>query len=293
MNIKLKVFFAKLATCISVKFYYQLSYFHNRRKILNLKHPTNLSEYIISNIISGKINSYASYTDKYKVREYIEQKGLSRILPSLLGVWKYVEEIDYKLLPQKFALKLNFGCGFNVICFDKSSLNLNKTNDQLTLWLQQDVFWRAEPHYDLIERCIICEEFIEDNKGLFPIDYKFMCVNGIPDHILVVFDRDSDYKLVTYDLGWNKINLLTDDYFTEEDIPKPVNLNDMIEYATILSKDFDFVRVDLYDTGERVIFGELTFTPHGGLLRYYKMEALEKMAITLVNCESANANVVF
>ncbi|GHU68155.1 hypothetical protein FACS189413_04390 [Bacteroidia bacterium] len=51
----------------------------------------------------------------------------------------------------------------------------------------------------------------------------------------------------------------------------------MIDYARILSKGFDFVRVDLYDTGDKVYFGEMTFTPHGGLLRYYTLRALEEM----------------
>lgn len=273
----IKVFSANFVSGISVKLYYQLSYFHNRKKRLDLKNPKNISEYIISNIVSGKINSYADYTDKFKVRKYVKSKGLSSILPKLFGVWKDIEEIDFKILPERFALKLNFGCGFNIICFDKNTFDISSSKEQLSRWLLQKIFWRAEPHYDLVDRCIICEEFIEDNKGLFPIDYKFMCVNGKPDHILVVIDRDTNYKLLTYDLEWNRINLLTEDYNNEETIDKPVNLEAMIEYATILSRDFDFVRVDLYDTGERVIFGELTFTPQGGLLRYYTIDALEEM----------------
>jgi hypothetical protein len=35
----------------------------------------------------------------------------------------------------------------------------------------------------------------------------------------------------------------------------------MVEIARILSKDFDFVRVDLYERNVKVLFGELTFSP--------------------------------
>ena len=39
----------------------------------------------------------------------------------------------------------------------------------------------------------------------------------------------------------------------------------MIRVAGQLSKPFDFVRVDLYDTPSGVYAGELTFTPGAGL----------------------------
>ena len=278
--IKIKTYLANfVSSFISIKMYYILSYLHNRKKIINLKQPSNLSEFIISNIVFGRVNSLANYTDKYLVRDYVKQKGLNNILPLLYGVWEDVESIDFKSFPEKFALKLNFGCGFNIICFDKSIFNVENAKLQLSTWMKIKIFWKAEPHYDFVKRRIILEELIQDKKGKLPVDYKFMCINGIPDHILVIIDRDSDYKLLTYDLDWNKINLLENKYKIEMNIEKPLNLSKMIECARILSNDFDFVRVDLYDSGERVIFGELTFTPQGGLLRYYTIDALKKMFI--------------
>ena len=38
--------------------------------------------------------------------------------------------------------------------------------------------------------------------------------------------------------------------------------------ATKLSKDFKFVRVDLYPRNEGIFLGELTFTPGGGRQTY-------------------------
>ena len=46
---------------------------------------------------------------------------------------------------------------------------------------------------------------------------------------------------------------------------KPSGLNKMLDIASVLSKDFPFVRVDFYLLGERIVFGELTFTPAAGM----------------------------
>jgi len=276
---KIKKFFANLTSFIGVEFYYCLSYFHNRGRWLHLKHPTNLSEFIISQIVSGEINKYAIYADKYRVRDFVAERGLQHILTKLYGHWTDANNIDFNALPNQFVLKQNAGCGLNIICFDKSKLDIQESVEKLNSWMKIKTFARSEPHYDKIEKCLIAEEFIQDGFYNLPTDYKFMCVDGKPHHILVVSERKGrDYKLYTYNLHWEKLDLLTKEKgHNDSDIPKPKNLDKMVEYATILSQGFKYVRVDLYDTGDKVFFGELTFTPHGGLLRYYTLKALEEM----------------
>ena len=39
----------------------------------------------------------------------------------------------------------------------------------------------------------------------------------------------------------------------------------MLALAATISEPFDYVRVDLYDLVDRIIIGELTFTPANGL----------------------------
>ncbi len=41
----------------------------------------------------------------------------------------------------------------------------------------------------------------------------------------------------------------------------------MLEIAKTLSKDFDFVRVDLYNVKGKIYFGELTFSSASGMER--------------------------
>lgn len=50
--------------------------------------------------------------------------------------------------------------------------------------------------------------------------------------------------------------------------PRPVNLESIIETATVLSEDFDYVRVDLYAADNEVYFGKLTITPGAAVLPF-------------------------
>ena len=46
----------------------------------------------------------------------------------------------------------------------------------------------------------------------------------------------------------------------------------MILIARKLSEDFAFVRVDFYEVGDQIYFGELTFTPYGGIANFIPSE---------------------
>ena len=70
-----------------------------------------------------------------------------------------------------------------------------------------------------------------------------------------------------FDCEWNFCRITRDGKRAPEDfnVPKPDNLAEMLEYARLLSAPFPFVRVDLYDTDGKIIFGELTFTPSAAM----------------------------
>jgi hypothetical protein len=47
---------------------------------------------------------------------------------------------------------------------------------------------------------------------------------------------------------------------------KPKKLDEMLRFAEYFSKDFPYVRVDLYHINdEKIIFGEFTFYPGAGM----------------------------
>ena len=199
--------------------------------------------------------------DKYRVREYIKDKGYENTLVPLLGAWDNVEDIDWDSLPNKFVLKCNHGCAYNIVCNDKTEFDRIKAKKQLNKWLKEDFgAFNIEPHYSNIKKHkITCEEFLGDNL----VDYKFFCFNGIPKFIYVSSDliHDRQARIGFFNIDGSKINLKRDDYASIEKIELPSFYNEMLEMASKLCKDFPFVRVDFFVTDNKYYFAELTFTP--------------------------------
>lgn len=239
--------------------------FHKR---LNLKEPKKFNE----KLMWLKLNTYnkndliTKCVDKYLVREYIKEKNCSEILNELLFVYDNEKEIIWDELPQKFALKCNHGCGSNIICSNKNNLDEQKVKEQLKKWMNTD-FWKldGEVNYKYINKKIICEKFIENekDKNALPIDYKIYCFNGKPKMILVCSERKEKVKYNYYDTNWNVLEISKE--ISDRTIEKPKVLNEMLKYAETLAEDFPFVRVDFYEMNNKIIFGELTFTPSGCL----------------------------
>ena len=260
----------KFSANISPEFSAKAHYYIKFKKKLNLRNPTNFNEkiqWLKFNEYKGDI--YTLCADKYKVREYIISKGCGEILNELYGVYDNPQAIDYDALPEKFALKCNHGAGYNIICDDKSALNIEKTNKQLNDWLKQDFSSHfVEPQYKKIERKILCEKFIENEYGGFPDDYKFYCFNGKPYAVMVCIGREKGKpKFYYFDMNWNPLPFEdTIELINDNQLPEmPDGFHKMKEYAFKLATDFKFVRADFYLLNGQVVFGELTFTPSAGL----------------------------
>ena len=55
-----------------------------------------------------------------------------------------------------------------------------------------------------------------------------------------------------------------------------------MEIATKLARDFIFIRVDLYYVNDKVYFGELSFYPNNGFVRY-ETEEMDKFFASRVH----------
>ena len=125
---KVEYWFKCILTLISPRLNTMVVYYFKFKKRINLKYPKTLDE----KIQWLKLNTYyknplvTQCADKYAVRTYIEKCGCKEILNELYGVYDRVEEIPWDSLPNKFVIKWNFGCGQNLICFDKQKLNIEQ-----------------------------------------------------------------------------------------------------------------------------------------------------------------------
>lgn len=272
---KLKLNLRMLLSVVSQTLFTKCFYKRRFGKKCDLKNPKSLNE----KELWLKLNTYYNHplvtecVDKYLVRNYVKRAGCGEILNELLGVWDNADEIDFDKLPEQFVLKGNHGCGYNIIVRDKSTLDIEETRKQLTIWMKED-FWKlyAETQYKFIEKKIIAEKFLENknNPESWIEDYKFFCVNGIPECVMICTERETGHpKFYYFD---RDLNYHPEYYYVEgvnelpppPNISFPKNLDKMFEYAERLSKPFPFVRVDLYSINEKIIFGELTFLSSGG-----------------------------
>lgn len=161
----------KIVSRIISKFFprihFCLAYYHHRHKWPNLTCPKDLSELWIKRLLDGQVNQYYQLADKYLVREYVKKCGYADTLTSLVNCYSKGDELIYSELPQKFALKANWGAGMNLICTKKSQYTENELRSQIDKWLVSPKFAFSERHYNLISRKVVCEEFIDDGTGGF------------------------------------------------------------------------------------------------------------------------------
>lgn len=253
---------------LSVQYYIKL----NRK--LNWNNPKRFTEWIQCYKVKYRNKVLHQCVDKYDVRKYIEDKGLSHILIKNYGVYDNPDQIDFKSLPQKFVIKTTDGGGGEnvIICRDKNTLDIKDTKAKLLSWKdRKDINAGREWAYTGIkESRIIIEDLLENtnniNAGID--DYKILCFGGKPSHIIYDCDRYVGHKRNIYNTNWERIYIDTDCQQKDQDIPAPKNLNEMLDIAVKLSKDFPFVRVDLYNIDGKIYFGELTFYPWSGYVSF-------------------------
>lgn len=207
--------------------------------------------------------------DKYEMKIYIKEKIGSKYVVPVLKVFNSANEINFDELPNKFAIKVNWGDGaeFSELVTDKKNVDINKIkfkmNNAIQPWnnlYYSHFFWG----YKNVKPKIFVEQYLE-HDGSDLNDYKVHCFNGEPKLILVCEERSNQRMKKTFlDTNWNILPCRRDDGDVNPDVKKPNNLDEMLKIAKILSKPFPFVRVDFYNVNNQLYIGEMTFHPGCG-----------------------------
>ena len=272
------------------KFAITIQYLWILGKYPNLKHPKDLNEKIQYMKLHADMDKWARLADKYAVREYVKECGLEEILPEIYGKYDSVESLlaDWDKFPSQFVLKSNNGCGTVIIVKERDSFDKIDLTNKLEKWLNNDERYGCgtmEYHYSKIIPCLFVEQYLCDENQFHysssVIDYKIWCFNGNPYNVFVVIDRDLDKdthpKFDLFDLNWNRINHHIATYGGNSQLPKPENLEEMLKVAASLSQGHPQIRVDLYNIGGKIYFGELTLTSQGGYMNYFTPEYILEM----------------
>lgn len=259
-------------TLFSPRLNTRLRYRVSKGRKIDLRNPVTFNERI--SWLKLHVNNHSELvgqcSDKYRVRAYVRQLGLEEILVPLYAVYDSVDEIEWDTLPDQYVIKWTTGAGDMVFCDDRDSFDPQTAVEILGAATHLSGHrYSAELQYEKSPRRLICEKLIIPSSGTRPADYKIYCYSGEPKFILLYTNRgEENTNIAFYDTSWNRLTGIKRPGFEAPDTfewPKPVNLDQSLEYARLLSQPFPFVRVDMYLEENRISFGELTFTPCGGV----------------------------
>ena len=240
---------------------------------LNLDNPRTFSEKLQWLKLYDRRPEYVKMVDKYAAKEYVASIiGEEYIIPTL-GVWNKPEDIDWDSLPDQFVLKCTHDSGGVVICTDKNTFDRHAAIKKIKKSLKTNYYWRnREWPYKNVPRRIIAEEYISPLPGLKDLpDYKFFCFDGEVKALFVATERQNpneEVKFDFYDADYNHLPFKQGHEHAKVQPPKPQNFELMKKVAAQLSKGKPHVRVDLYNLGDKILFGELTLFHFSGFVPF-------------------------
>lgn len=268
------VFFVKRLSWLikSDKLYLSLRWYAQTGTVINWSHPERFTEKLQWLKIYNRNPLYTTLVDKIEAKKYVASIiGEQYIIPTI-SIWDRAEDIDFGKLPSKFVLKCNHDSGTGMcVCRDKTKIDTKAVRDGLSKGLKSNYFIVSrEWPYKNVKRQVFAEVLMEQTGYKDLIDYKWYCFGGKVHYCQVIQNRSSNETIDFFDTEWNHLNFigligLSSRVSHAEIRPnKPINLHEMIEIATKLSKDLPFSRIDLYEINKRVYFGEITFFPLSG-----------------------------
>ena len=245
----------------------------------NFKHPRRFTETLQLYKAKYRNPVMTQCVDKYEVRKYVESNGLGSLLNELYGVYDSPDIIEFGTLPKQFVVKTtDGGGGLNVIVVkDKNLVDFEKIRQDLISWgagteRRKKKSGGREWAYDGIrKRRIIIEKYLEDSQSADGnlTDYKLMFFNGRFRSLWIDKDRYTDHHRGFWDENLNFLPDVYSDHDTFKTPPAlPESIQEMILAGEKLSSDFPYARIDFYDVDGKVVFGEITFYPWSGYVKF-------------------------
>jgi hypothetical protein len=176
--------------------------------------------------------------------------------------------IPFDQLTVPYVVKASHACECNVFVFDALDVDREHVRALAANWMRLDYSTRYhEWAYSQVPRRLLIEPLIGNGTAL-PVDYKFSVFRGLVHHVGVTLGRGTENRCdIHFDRAWTFLPEITDGQIDDRAIPEPPrHLSAMIDAAETLAEPFGFARVDLYDTDDRPLFGEITFYPSAGYL---------------------------
>lgn len=276
----------------------QKSYNDLRRRAQ--RNPIGFNEKVLYRMAFDRNPLFPILSDKIEVRRYVEKRVGEKLLIPVLAICDSPEKLNWQELPQEFVCKVSHGSGgiigvykdveiYSELPVEISSLgwsrywvnpesfNPSRAEEMLKKWLSLSYEWGPgrfpEWGYAGLKPRIIIEKLLLRPDSKIATQIQFYVFDGKVKLIrknLRSIDGTKDMQF--YTIGWDRLPIEFLDgvkYIRLEDPqPKPENLSSMISIAECLGEGLDFARVDLYDLGSDIRFGEMTMYPSAGSVSF-------------------------
>lgn len=236
---------------------------------LNLKNPQTFNEKLQWLKLYDRNPLYPTLVDKYRVKQWVASKiGEKYVIPTI-AVYKSVDEIDLRKLPDQFVLKCNHDSGSVIICRDKEALDFDAVKQKLNNALKNNFYWEArEWAYKHINRLVFAEKHMVDTlyaKDL--LTYKFLCFEGEPYIMYITVKNDNIFENY-YNMHFEPLDIHRKWPNSTTSMNKPKCFEEMKRIARVLSHGLKHVRIDLYEVNGQVYFSEFTFYDWAGFFGF-------------------------
>ena len=244
---------------------------------MNLGNPRTFNEKLNWLKLHDHNPLYNMLADKYEVKRYVSEKVGAQYVVPCYGVWENPKEIDFYALPDKFVLKTTHNSGGVVVCKDKSTFDISAANAFLQANVRRNYYpLGREWAYKDIKPRVLADKYIENTGRDELLDYKFWCFDGEPKYVYCTV-KNSDIFENFYDIEFNPVDI---DHGFRRAVPefqKPSGYDEMLMLARKLSEGIPFVRIDFFEAGGHVYFGEFTFYDWGGLRPFANLRMDEEL----------------
>lgn len=233
-----------------------------------IQNPRTFNEKILHRKLYTDNELFSIVEDKWRVREYVEEKVGGEILPEVYHVTVDPETIPFGELPDKYVIKPTHSCGDIIFIDEDEKPDQNSIRELCHDWLDKTHGQMLEEYwYGNIKPRILIEEKLEDRGHHAPRDFKLFVFHGEVKAV-GVYQKASENTEKTvnfYTKDWTELDITKKEYEKGNKLPKPETLDDMIDIAETVGNDFEHIRVDLYTpNNQRVVFGELTVATGSG-----------------------------
>ncbi len=232
----------------------------------NLDNPTTFTERLLAKRVFDHDPLIPLTADKFTLRGYVEERLGEGYLPRLYAVIESVADVDLTSLPADYVMKGTHGSGWNRIVTG-SDLTRAEAMTLATDWLGRSYYRkRLEWAYRDLTPRVVFEENLAPGR---PIDdYKVFVFGGVPRIIQVDRDRFTDHRRTLYTPEWRAVSVACEYPLLAAPVEVPPRLGEMLGAAAKLAEPFAFARVDFYSLPDRLVVGEITHYPEGGVVRF-------------------------